>query len=671
MFIMGGGRVQSRMTGSFEQQSDDQSNLPHDLIKDALLIRETENRFLTLFSQGKLFGTVHTCVGQEFSALAFAGQLLPGDFVFSNHRCHGHFLAFTGNLEGLIAELLGRSTGVCGGVGGSQHLCHGNFFSNGIQGGIVPVAVGMAWAKNFQGGESIGVVYIGDGTLGEGVVYEGMNLASVLGVPLLFVCEDNGIAQSTPTERTISGTITDRAAAFGIPVWTGTTDEPVKLMEEAARAISEVRERRSPGFFHVKTARLNAHSKGDDERPSESVDRLRARDPLNRFILESPEISARLLEEGRRRIDAAVEKAERAPVLALGDYLPRTGVSSERNIVAIDSCEQGERLVHELNGFLESVLRSDPGAVIIGEDISDPYGGAFKVTKGLAKQYPRRVISTPISEAGITGFANGLALEGMRPWLEIMFGDFSLLALDQIVNHASKFHHMYNRQKSCPLVVRLPMGGGRGYGPTHSQSLEKLLCGIEETLVVAINSWLPPAEYLEPLKTVRGPAIVIEHKLDYGRRIGIPQGVVEAMRSSGEFPFIRARFGPATPILTVATYGGMASVVAGVLDALSKEFDAGVEMVVVSRIHPFDFEPVADSVAKTGRLVFVEEGNSAFGIGAEAISCLVELGMPLKFARRLGAAPVAIPSNPQLESQCIPTKESLTRSLRAIIQICR
>jgi len=151
-------------------------NINHRIIKEAILIRRTEETFLELFSKGKLNGTVHTCVGQEFSAIAFAGQLKRSDFVFSNHRCHGHYISFTNDTKGLIAELFGKKSGTCGGIGSSQHLCNNNFFSNGLQGGIVPVAAGYALANKLKGTDAIGVVYIGDGTLGEGAVYESMHI---------------------------------------------------------------------------------------------------------------------------------------------------------------------------------------------------------------------------------------------------------------------------------------------------------------------------------------------------------------------------------------------------------------------------------------------------------------------------------------------------------------
>ena len=184
------------------------------LLRKAVLIRTVENKLLQLFSEGKLNGTVHTCVGQEFSALAFAGQLTKEDTVFSNHRCHGHYISFTGDHEGLLAELMGKKTGVCGGIGGSQHLCKDNFYSNGIQGGIVPVAAGMALANKLKGDQNIVVVYIGEGMLGEGVVYEALNIISKWSLPILIVCENNYYAQSTPVKINLAGDILKRADAL-------------------------------------------------------------------------------------------------------------------------------------------------------------------------------------------------------------------------------------------------------------------------------------------------------------------------------------------------------------------------------------------------------------------------------------------------------------------------
>ena len=167
----------------------------HKVLKQLLLIRNVEQAFLDLFSQGKLNGTVHTCIGQELSASAFAGQLKRSDFVFSNHRCHGHFIAYTGEWKKLLLELMGKKDGVCSGVGSSQHLQLDNFYSNGIQGGILPLAAGFALGNKLSKNGNIGVVYIGDGTLGEGIVYETLNFISKKEIPVVVVCENNKYAQ--------------------------------------------------------------------------------------------------------------------------------------------------------------------------------------------------------------------------------------------------------------------------------------------------------------------------------------------------------------------------------------------------------------------------------------------------------------------------------------------
>src|SRR4051812_11204931 len=231
------------------------STIHHRQIKEALRIRTVEEKFLQLFSEGRLNGTVHTCVGQEFSAIAFAGQLKKKDFVFSNHRCHGHYLAFTGDTRGLLAELLGKASGTSGGIGSSQHLCNSNFYSNGIQGGIVPVAAGYALANKLKGNDAIGVVYIGDGTLGEGVVYETLNIISKWEVPLLIVCENNRYAQSTPQSVNLAGDILARAQAFDIETDHGNTDFPEELLYKGAAAIRYVRTKKKPMFFVVDTYR--------------------------------------------------------------------------------------------------------------------------------------------------------------------------------------------------------------------------------------------------------------------------------------------------------------------------------------------------------------------------------------------------------------------------------
>ncbi len=248
----------------------------HPRLVRASLIRFVEEQLLRLFSEGKVAGTTHTCIGQELSAVALADSLdRARDIIFSNHRCHGHYLAWTDDVDGLLAEVMGKHNGVCAGIGGSQHLCAKGFFSNGIQGGIVPVSAGLAFAQKLAGNNGIVAVCIGDGTLGEGVVYETFNIAAKWRLPLLIVLENNGYAQSTSQTETLAGDICARAAAFGIETSHGDTWDHEALFCEMSRAVSLVRNECRPIFIRVDTYRLAAHSKGDDNRDRKEIVELR------------------------------------------------------------------------------------------------------------------------------------------------------------------------------------------------------------------------------------------------------------------------------------------------------------------------------------------------------------------------------------------------------------
>ncbi|MFN8393043.1 MAG: thiamine pyrophosphate-dependent dehydrogenase E1 component subunit alpha [Bacteroidia bacterium] len=285
-------------------------------IETALRIRATEERLLQLFGEGKLYGTVHTCIGQEWSAVAVGRALQPQDYVFSNHRCHGHFLAYGGSVQGLIAEVMGKRDGVCGGRGGSQHLCYNRFFSNGIQGGIAPVTAGLAWARQMEGNGGIAVVFLGDGTLGQGVLYETLNIASKWSLPILFVVENNRYAQSTASGETLSGQIAHRFEAFGIAGNEGNTWEWPGLLDGMARSVEAVREHGKPRFHIVDTYRLKPHSKGDDFRSPDEIKRYVSVDPLmvmQEAYAENAEWKA-LTSRIKAEVDAAVAFAEASPI---------------------------------------------------------------------------------------------------------------------------------------------------------------------------------------------------------------------------------------------------------------------------------------------------------------------------------------------------------------------
>lgn len=276
-----------------------------------VLIRLLEERLLELFSQGLLTGTTHTSIGQEANAVGVINSLdRSRDGIWSNHRCHGHFIAYCAEIAGLVAEIMGKRTGVCAGRGGSQHLCFRRFRSNGIQGGIAPVAVGSALAMRRT--NAVSVVFLGDGTMGEGAVYESLNIAAVLGAPVLFVVEDNDIAQTTPKALTVAGSIMRRAEPFGIRTFAYDGCDPVEIHKVASEAVDHVRTESQPGWLYLRTERIGPHSKGDDTRSAERIAAAKARDPIDHM---RPKIAraAEIEDFCRAVVEEAIQAAMAAP----------------------------------------------------------------------------------------------------------------------------------------------------------------------------------------------------------------------------------------------------------------------------------------------------------------------------------------------------------------------
>jgi TPP-dependent pyruvate/acetoin dehydrogenase alpha subunit len=262
-----------RLTGRPDEPRDNR------LYRRMRFIRRFEETLLSLFEEGVLNGTTHACIGQEADAVAVMEHIEPGDHVFSNHRCHGHYLARTGDAFGLLAEVMGKEAGASSGLGGSQHVFAPGFMSNGVQGGIVPAAAGIAMAQQLRGSDRVSAVFIGDGTLGEGAVYETMNIASLWNLPLLVVVEDNQWAQSTPVEHNLAGSMRARFEAFGVPVREVDSTDVLALDRAAADEVAAARSG-GPRVLLIHTYRLCHHSKSDDHRPEAEVAQRWLSEPL-------------------------------------------------------------------------------------------------------------------------------------------------------------------------------------------------------------------------------------------------------------------------------------------------------------------------------------------------------------------------------------------------------
>ena len=646
----------------------DAKNQPQ--VECALRIRAVENALYELFGKGKLHGTIHTCIGQEFSGSILGKFLKQNDFVTSNHRCHGHFIGATGNWRGLIDEIVGNHKGVCAGIGSSQHLWAPNFMSNGQQGGLLPVAAGVALARKAGGSGDTVLSFLGEGTLGEGVVYETLNIDSLWELPHVIICENNFYSQSTEQERGVAGTIIDRAHGFGVSTISADTWDLPAFDAALAQCIERARVQSRPSFLVLTTYRLNPHSKGDDSRDQAEIEWFRRRDPASLAVQDYRHF-ATLYESFFAEAAEYAELALREPPLESTQYfidqLPRPDTRGQTNWAPM-TAPAGEdlRIAQQLNAFYLAWLERDRDAFFIGEDIKDPYGGAFKVAKGMTTAFPSRALATPISEAAITGIGIGLAITGRRAFVEMMFGDFITYAFDQIVNNASKMFHMYNRNLECPVVVRAPMGGRRGYGPTHSQSLERFLIGIDNCATLSLHSLMPVAGQLAGLADLRCPVILLENKSDYAARsFSVPDGfTIET--DDAALPTLK--LGPACtqPTVTIFAYGGMARFVANSLIQIFEQADAVPELIVPCCLSPLNLVPLAESLSRTGHLVVIEEGAGYGSVGAEAIAQLAEKpGLHFRVSRVSGK-PTPIPSAPSLEAAALPSIDDVCAAIRHV-----
>ena len=323
-----------------------------------------------------------------------------------------------------------------------------------------------------------------------------------------------------------------------------------------------------------------------------------------------------------------------------------------------------------LNSGIRKSMKHSPDVYLLGEDILDPYGGAFKVVKGLSSEFPDRVITTPVSEAGIVGLGAGMALRGLRPVIEIMFGDFLMLAADQLINHAAKFRWMSNDRVSVPIVVRTPMGGYRGYGPTHSQTLEKHFLGAAGLRVIAVNTLVSAERVLsQAILEDDDPVLCIEHKLLYPQPLFVSGHEFEIQQLGGRYPWSVLRIAGAPRVdITFVAYGYMAEIGREAMVKLAYEHEIFSEMVVPTQISPFALEPLLESARQTGKVLAMEEGSLNLGWSAEIAARLLEsLGPGVEFGR-VAARNMPIPAAARLEEIVLPQVEDIYSSALKLAQ---
>lgn len=655
---------------------------PRDLYERLVTIRTFESMMEEESKAGRLPGTFHSSVGQEAVAVGVCANLTHEDLVISNHRGHGHFLAKGGDVYRITAELFGREDGYSGGKGGTQHMAGaeiGFMGSNGITGGGIPVGTGLAMALKRRKKKAVAVSFFGDGAANQGTFHESLNMAAIWKLPVIYVCENNGWGMSTPVESVTAGpSIAQRGAAYGVLYAAVDGNDLDAVLDQFRAALKMVRSGETPVLIEARTWRVKGHSRSDQNLYRDKQKELdwSKRDPVllyrERVLEKGLATEAELKEIDTRvqgKMNEALERCRKLPP-------PRVETTFERVYAtladpnAVDpsqtALKEGEFDVkpywQAIQEALCEAMDRDERYYIFGQDVCE-YGGCFKVTRGMFEKYGRdRVVNTPISEACIAGVCVGASMGGVRPIGEFMFMDFILLAFDQLLNHAAKFHYIYNGQVKAPIVMRTPMGGYRGYGATHSQCLDAMLMKLPGIHVVTPWSARDAKGLLATCLEAENPVVFVEHKALYGVNGPVP-------KKSEKIPLGKANIVRPGKDLTICANSYMVTLSLQAAEKLKAE---GLEAEVVDLrcLAPLDRETVAKSAARTQALIVVEESHLTAGWGAEIAASVQEMAFGYLDAPilRVAAADVPVPSAPELERAMLPSVDKIVAAAKKALE---
>ncbi|MGD8491715.1 MAG: dehydrogenase E1 component subunit alpha/beta [Anaerolineae bacterium] len=670
-----------------------------DLLRQMWEIRLFEDRVYDLLGRNIIKGASHLYAGQEAVAVGAVSVLRDEDLITSTHRGHGHCHARGAAIarteeakqehyNKMMAELCGRETGYCRGRGGSMHIADvekGNLGATGIVGGNIPVATGAGLAQQMQGTDQVVLCFFGDGASSTGNFHESLNMAGLWQLPVVYIVENNLYGMSVPIEKAAAKLdIADRACAYDMPGEVVNGMDLLAVRSAVGRAVERARKGEGPSLIECHTYRWYGHSRSDPRayRTKEEEAEWRSRDPI-------PNFAGWLVDNGvctQDEIDAIEEKVEdaieTATEFALGSPFPpveeleefvyapfqwtKADYAQERQLR--EACRQGGPGTRKIlyrqalqEAAREEMLR-DPNVFIMGEDVG-LYGGAYGATRGLFEEFgEERVRDTPISEATIGGAAVGAAMAGMRPIAEIMYVDFTPLAMDQIANQGAKNRYMFGGKTIVPMVLRTEGGAGRSIAAHHSQSLEALWTHFPGIYVVMPSTPYDAKGLLKAAIRDDNPVMFIEHKMLYGLEGYVPEedyvipfGVADIKREGGD--------------VTVVTYSRM---VHRSLEAAAKLAEEGisVEVIDLRTLKPLDMDTITASIVKTGRVVGVTEAYKTGSFISELSMRIQEevfdwLDAPVV---RVTAADVPVPMSETLEDAAIPNVEAIIAGIHQVLR---
>ncbi|MBB3931656.1 2-oxoisovalerate dehydrogenase E1 component [Kaistia hirudinis] len=652
-----------------------------DLYERMVLLRRFESVAQTACRKGETPGFLHLYIGEEATAVGICAHLKPTDWITSTHRGHGHALAKGMSPNSLMAELFGKRDGCCGGRGGTMHLYDrsvGLFGTNGIVAAGISHAVGVGLSGRARGREDIGVAFFGDGATNHGGFHESLNFAGIQKAPAILVCENNLYATATPlASATLNTEIASKAASYGIPGIAVDGNDVIAVWEVMREATRRARSGEGPTLIEAKTYRTVGHHEGDPVtgtyRTQAEVDEWLKRDPVKLFRARLTDdfsvASTDELDAIDARIDAIVQTS-----LEFARNSPEPDPATSGLHVFAEPLNPPEALVQPVPGatqtqsWLDAVrdgiaeeMRRNPHLLYFGEGTGER-GGTFAHTKNLYAEFgPQRMVDTPISEQGFTGAAIGASATGTRTIADLMFADFMFEAAGQIVLQASKLRYMSNGQMNAPVVIRVGSGAVRSAGPHHSGIYHTSWAHVPG-LVVCMPA--TPADAKGLMKTAlraSDPVIMLEPKALFATKGEVPA-------AEHFVPFGLARIAREGRDITIVSAGQL---VHRSLEAAEKLAAEGIEAEVIDlrTIMPLDVGTVAASVTKTHRLLVVDEGWGAFGVGAELAQAMNELAFDELDAPvgRLHSEAQPHPLAPALERAMLVDTDKILAAVRSVL----
>ena len=651
-----------------------------DRFRAMLVIRLTEEELARSHTRGLVHGACHTYVGQEAVAVGVCGHLSKSDTVFSTHRGHGHALAKGMPPADLCAELFGRAAGCSRGRGGSMHLFApeiGMMGTSGIVGPCILQACGAGYAAKLQKTGAVAVAFFGDGAVNNAAFHEGLNMAAIWKLPVLFVCENNGFATEVPFSYS-SGIpeVGRRAASYGLAGVELDGNDVVAVHAAAREAVERARGGDGATLLECRTYRTRAHSEGMGDftyRTREEVDAWKQRCPIARLrgvlgqlgVLEGDlaAIEADVQAVVTRARAAAEASPPPAPATAVEDVYAVTEPSGPVPPQAHGVNSEGPPRTWAQGTLqaLDEAMAADPSIFVMGEGIG-VRGGNFATTTGLFAKYgPERLCDTPICERGFVGLACGAAMAGARPVIDFMFADFVLDSAGEIINQIAKMRYMSSGRLRMPVILRGCIGIGHCAATHHSGSYYGMYAQVPGLRVVVPSNAADAKGLFTHALRGSDPVLFLEHRELMGHKTPVPDGLYD-------IPFGVANVVRRGRHVTVVALARMVQLVASVCDQLAAE-GIDVELIDPRTVSPLDMATILASVERTGRLLVVDEPPASCGFSAEVAARVADEGFDFLDApvRRLTGAFVPTPYAPSLEAVVVPNADDCLAAIRAIV----